>query len=322
MMLLGLASLTVLSIVESHLLDDRPWFRPKQAAAPPAAPPVSPPVSAPASPPGPVNTLVIGDSWAKQSFNYLADDCVGKTVGNFGVDASLAVNWASGACPQIPGGSCSVAAAAQGAPGAQYVWLSVGGNDFVGGGCSASVPDLATVIGGVLAAVKSALPTAKILMTGYCTPPSTAATFVPPACRAASQIGPLNDAVKMACDATVGCTFVDATSACGGSRVAFSDASLFANPMHLNQMGYQRFFQQPGVQSALACGVPAKYTVGSEVMLRGGSSKGAASAFVVLGLAGLVAAVTIFRQRRRVAIGVLATEESLQAIMADESASD
>jgi hypothetical protein len=205
--------------------------------------------------------LVIGDSYAKQSLNYLAGNCAGKTVANFGVDMSLAVDWANGVCVKNLAASCSAATAAQGAPGAQFVWFSAGGNDFMMGACVKTAEQLSQDIYGALVAVKAALPTAKILMTGYCTPPASGVTMVPPTCQPPTEIGPLNDAVKLACEKTVGCTFVDATSACGGSRVAYSQAAFFQDPIHPNQIGYQKIFQLPGVQNALSCG-PAAAPVG------------------------------------------------------------
>jgi lysophospholipase L1-like esterase len=263
--------------------------------------------------------LVIGDSYAKHSLNYLADNCAQKTVANYGVDSSRAIDWANSACPQFPGASCSAAFAAQQAPGAQFVWFSAGGNDFMMGGCIASAEQLSQVIYGALVTVRASLPTAKILMTGYCTPPASGVTEVPPTCQSPTEIGPLNDAVKLACGNVVGCTFVDATSACGGSSAAYSKPDFFQDPIHPNQIGYQQIFQLPGVQSALSCGPPAasvapaaplagptlqaKYTSEQGGMFRGASGKGKTLTFSMIGLAGVVFAAAGYgtiRWRRRI----------------------
>jgi lysophospholipase L1-like esterase len=284
-----------------------------------------------------VDILVMGDSYAKHSENYLADHCAGKSVANFGVDSSLASDWANGVCETETATACSPATAAQGAPGAQFVWLSVGGNDFMMDGCMTSAEQLSQVIYGALATVKANLPMAKLVMTGYCTPPPSGVTLVPPTCQSPTAIGPLNDAVKLACEKTVGCTFVDATSACGGSRSAFSQPAFFEDPIHPNQLGYQQIFQLPGVQSAFSCGAPAapaapaappagavlpsftaKYSSEHGGMLRGVSGRGKALTFAIVGLAVTVFAAAAFaaiRWRRRIiAEETIMTDEATELL--------
>jgi len=201
------------------------------------------------------DVLALGDSWAKHSLTYLADNCAGKTVHNGGVDKSTAVQWAAGLCaaPAGPPSACNAQTAFQGVHGVKSVWFSVGGNDFLQSGCQLTAAQMAKKVARALIALRAAAPTVNIVMTGYCTPPPAAAQAFP-SCVLGS-IGTLNDGIKNACLGTHGCTFIDAVSACGGSRVAFSKPALFQDAFHLNQKGYQALFQMPGVQTALSCGV-------------------------------------------------------------------
>jgi hypothetical protein len=200
-----------------------------------------------------VDILVLGDSWAAHSLDYLAGNCAGKTVLNRGVDGSTAAQWAAGSCPGLPLG-CSAAAAFQGVVGVKSVWFSIGGNDFLKSGCMSTGAQISQVVKLALSALKVAAPKVKILMTGYSTPQPAVAKAIP-SCNSPVLIGTLNDAIKAACTANPACKCVDAVSACGGSRATFSHPQYFQDAMHMNQMGYQSLFRMPGVQKVLSCGV-------------------------------------------------------------------
>jgi hypothetical protein len=170
---------------------------------------------------------------------------------NTGVDNSLASEWAKGSCPDK--GQCSAPAVFSPAYGSgyKYAWFSVGGNDFIFEGCINFFGMLKGKIQRAIQAVHAAGPPGmKILMTGYCIPPSILNQFV---CRDTESIAELNGAIGEACTTTPGCTFVDATSACGGSPHTFSDPRLFADYIHPNEEGFQKIFGMPAIQDFFGC---------------------------------------------------------------------
>lgn len=210
--------------------------------------------------------LVLGDSYAQRSGNYLALDCDGTTVVNRGVGDSTAAEWAGGYCDNDAGWysfkdgqGCSATDAFSSKYGSGYtrVWFSIGGNDYIYSGCMMPELYLIRLIKSAIVKIRDAAPQgAKILMTGYCIPPGPLKMLGGLLCSDPHQIKNLNGAIKAACHQIPECTFVDATSACGGSDTRFSEPKLFADGIHVNQFGYSRIFAMPGVQSFFGCGYP------------------------------------------------------------------
>lgn len=191
------------------------------------------------------NVLVVGDSWASRSLDYLSDVCAETSVVNRGEDGSTAYHWGQGSKARDAFSSVH-------GSGYSHVWLSVGGNDFLGLGCSLGLPMLSSVIGSALQKVKAAAPSGiTILMTGYSTP---SGQLNHGSCTSFAALAILNEAVKAACQGEPACKFVDVTDACGGSSSSYSDVKYFTDAIHLNQQGYYRIFRLPGVQQVLGCG--------------------------------------------------------------------
>eukprot|EP00930_Biecheleria_cincta_P014106 TRINITY_DN12267_c0_g1_i1.p1 TRINITY_DN12267_c0_g1~~TRINITY_DN12267_c0_g1_i1.p1 ORF type:complete len:332 (+),score=31.73 TRINITY_DN12267_c0_g1_i1:49-1044(+) len=201
--------------------------------------------------------LAIGDSWAQGIGESLASVCAGSTVVNRGASGSTAVQWTTGSCPDIQrteGRQCSLADAFSNQWGSGYTHaiLFLPYNDYMNDGCAMSRAQVSSLVRDALAAVKSAAPDGmRILMTGYCVP---SASIEEGSCTNPDMMVALNGGIKDACDVEAACTFVDATSVCGGNTSAWSTATYFEDNIHINEEGYARLFSTAGVQSALSCG--------------------------------------------------------------------
>jgi hypothetical protein len=79
---------------------------------------------------------------------------------------------------------------------------------------------------------------------------------LPGPCASIDTLATLQKAVRDACGAEPSCTFVDAHAACGGSNSTFSDPKYFEDTIHINQDGYYKVFELPGVQEVLGCSSP------------------------------------------------------------------
>jgi len=133
----------------------------------------------------------------------------------------------------------------------QYVWVSIGGNDFLSSGCALPADGLEQRVTSVLSTVKSsARPGVRIVTTGYCQvwkPEDPDTTCGKPA-----SISTLQSAIGSATAAVNG-TFIDAAEFCGGSATAFSPSTYFRDAVHLNARGYCHLLTQPAIQRAFGC---------------------------------------------------------------------
>jgi len=165
--------------------------------------------------------------------------CAGVQVYNAAIAGTTAQQWADGLLDGVDASQCG------GTP--DYVWLSVGGNDALNTGCSASKSTLVSAIKAAINAVKTKYPSATIVMTGYCMAMSNEE------CANQGDYTNLAEALQQATDET-SVTFVDSISACGGSISSWSTSGYFQDFIHLNNRGYCKVFTQSVVQSGFACG--------------------------------------------------------------------
>lgn len=184
--------------------------------------------------------------------------CKGSTVYNAAIGGTTAVQWTGdGHLDALGTTKCG------GTP--DYIWLSVGGNDVLNTGCG-DTEDQASITAKVTAsinAVKAKAPGVKILMTGYCMPQSAERRLFDEsesgkhdrrlACTSPANFAMLGNAIKAAAEAYSMVTFVDGTTACGGSKTAWSNKRYFADAIHLNKQGYCKMFTPPKVQEFFGC---------------------------------------------------------------------
>ena len=204
------------------------------------------------------NILLLGDSMAELSYNYVSGACPNSKVVNSGVSSSTAAEWAASStnCPAGGGASCSAATAFAAAPQTTHVWLSVGGNDFLDGGClgdATSLQSLTTTIQNAITTVRAAVGSqVKIVMTGYCIAKMPLSEFGGN-CGTRAALNALNTAVGQATVGLANVEYVDASYFCGATATSYSDPAFFLDAIHLNQLGYCTVFTEPGVQTALSC---------------------------------------------------------------------
>jgi hypothetical protein len=208
--------------------------------------------------------LVAGDSWAVGLGTMLPQACTGKTVVNMGVTGSTASVWGTHdilglPCPDKPHEKCSAIALNALSPvygsGYKHIWLSVGGNDFLLTRCSHSrMKPMFNLIQSALLAVKNSAPEGvEILMTGYPVMSHPLVAFAGTACVTPSDFNPFQDTIKAACESVQGCTFIDITSALGGSRSTYSELLYYTDDVHVSQEGILKIVKMPEIQKFFGC---------------------------------------------------------------------
>jgi len=205
--------------------------------------------------------LIMGDSMAELSFDILAKSCSGKSVINLGVSGSTANEFFTGQAETggcIDGDVCSAKDAFKSNYGSGYthVWLSVGGNDWLGAQCDADIEStLEDKISGVIDSVFKESPKGgiKLLITGYGYP-SDAVGECP---KGNEKVDRLQNAIQQAAVNNVNADsilFVQATlELFGGSTTNYSDKKWFADAIHLNEAGYKKLFSLVEIQDFLKC---------------------------------------------------------------------
>lgn len=189
---------------------------------------------------------VLGDSWAEGSFNQIATSCSGATVTNHGVGGSTADQWATTTTGEFSLNPPALAT---------HVWLSVGGNDFLG---ECKVPsDMAANMAGVIARIHTALPNIPILLFGYTVPSGGYAGDDPSetACATPSATTPLATIIRQAADADSGTTWVNIAGTLGGNAdtETRSSTAYYGDAIHPNVAGYAKLFELPAVQQFFEC---------------------------------------------------------------------
>lgn len=195
------------------------------------------------------NVLVIGDSMSEYAGKSLESFCRGTQVRNAAVGGTTAAQWAtqSWLLDRIGSEQCG------GEP--DFIWLTVGGNDFLQTDCRASSDEIAAQITASIQAVKQRAPNAPIVMTGYCMPQGMENRQSN--CNSPQKFHGLMNAIRQAAAADESVIYVESVDACNGTMDSWSSGEYFFDPIHLNNRGYCKVFSQPAFQ-ALGC-EPAEY---------------------------------------------------------------
>lgn len=179
------------------------------------------------------NTIIqIGDSFAEYSKQSLATFCSGKTVENLGVSGTTTNDWDED----------TIRGALEGKQFDQ-IMLAIGGNDYLGSGCTLSKDILRQRVASTIDRfISVANPIKDIVLLGYCQP-----TNVFDICGKVVLAEDLNGALA---SAVIGkkAIYVDTTGACGGGNERY-----MADPIHPNNRGYCTLYQNEMTQKALGC---------------------------------------------------------------------
>jgi len=209
--------------------------------------------------------LLIGDSNAQLSLNYLEKVCKGKKVNNLGISGSTALQWSQDErgdlCAGSSIGACSAAEAFSPKYGRGYthLWISLGGNDFLDSMCTMPEEELQRRMNEVVKSARAAAgPDVTIVMMGYPMPTAQVTESYCPDYKPSDTM--VNREAKNACAADSNCRFVS-TAFLDGARSydEFSSGQLHADAIHLNAKGYCAMFTMKEVQEAFQC-EPAEYT--------------------------------------------------------------
>lgn len=217
--------------------------------------------------------LVIGDSWGSLSGNYLANVCGTSSTRPIQNDAKSGTTAKQWAYNRLGVESMEKAKYAY-----KYVWISLGGNDFLKTNCDISLAD--EVAGNVVNVIKQVVDASlgvanpgevasgvdiKILYLGYARPSKdvcgggrTAKLFV-------KQGEIIFDAIRNS-DYAEYVTLVDvndmfvttqegSSETSQGNSLALSDPAYFEDAIHLNEAGYVELFSGYRVESFFGCSV-------------------------------------------------------------------
>eukprot|EP00933_Yihiella_yeosuensis_P072080 TRINITY_DN80376_c0_g1_i1.p1 TRINITY_DN80376_c0_g1~~TRINITY_DN80376_c0_g1_i1.p1 ORF type:complete len:250 (+),score=42.62 TRINITY_DN80376_c0_g1_i1:105-854(+) len=186
--------------------------------------------------------LIVGDSMAEFAKSTLATHCGGVTVVNKGSGGSTAAQWAQNT-------DCCNTAEAVTAVGTtpKIAWLSVGGNDFMNGGCSTAQP-LQSNIEKAIANLQAKAAGVKVILTGYA---GITADLEISGC-SVTKIPDLNNVIKAAA-AAKGATYVDVLTVAGGTASTYANKGYFTDKIHLNSKGYCKLWTLPTLQLAFGC---------------------------------------------------------------------
>lgn len=179
--------------------------------------------------------LVLGDSWASLSGDYMSNVCGPQTtrlVQNDAKSGSTADDWASG--------ETAVKSMTNANYDYDYVWLSLGGNDFLDAKCDISVAeqvgeDIITTISHIVD--NSANPNIKILYFGYSYPSSdicgdgTTADLFDQQSALIRKAIKNSDYSKYVTVLDISKTFVTMSSS------PLSDEKWYADEIHMNELG-------------------------------------------------------------------------------------
>jgi lysophospholipase L1-like esterase len=209
--------------------------------------------------------LLIGDSEAQLSLNYLEQVCKNKKVNNLGISGSTALQWSQnergGLCAGSSIGACSAAEAFSPKHGKGYthLWISLGGNDFLESTCTMPEEELQHRMNEVVRSARAAAgPAVTIVMMGYPIPTARVTESYCPGYKPSDRM--VTREAKNACATDLNCRFVETAFVDGaGSYDEFSSGHLHADEIHLNAQGYCALFTMKEVQEAFQC-EPAEYS--------------------------------------------------------------
>lgn len=197
--------------------------------------------------------LLLGDSWASLSGDYAANICglsSTRQVTNAAKAGTTASQWAEG--------ETAIQSMEKAEYEYDYVWISLGGNDFLDNKCDISLAeevaaDIVTVIGHVVD--NSPNENIKILYFGYSVPSDDVCQNGMTAQLFEEQGAIIFEAIQ-ASDYAKYVTLLDISEMfvkTWGSNGGLSDPYYYYDEIHLNQMGYLHLFSSYRVQRFFGC---------------------------------------------------------------------
>lgn len=195
--------------------------------------------------------LLLGDSWAAIAGDYAANICGlsnSRLVTNDAQNGSTASDWAEK--------ETAVQSMEKGEYDYEYVWLSLGGNDFLDAKCDISISDqvaedIVTVIGQIVD--NSPNPDIKILYFGYSVPSVDVCGNGQTAQLFEEQGAIIFNAIKSSAYSDYVTTFDISEMFVKWGTNGLSDEYYYYDEIHLNQMGYLHLFSSYKVQRFFGC---------------------------------------------------------------------
>lgn len=202
--------------------------------------------------------LHVGDSYAYRLGQTLEKYCKGSEVVNAGIGGTTAEQWSQWEQKDIFMNSCK-----DEDMNFDEVYISVGGNDFNGSGCTLSHEELTTRMEDAIHnIVYNIAPGAKTyVVMGYCiTPEPVVRGNVPPELQhctepgAAHPIDPTKTPLKVDMPPGSVLDVYDSAYACGGTETSGGDPKYFKDSQHPNAMGFCKIFTESSdVQDSFRC---------------------------------------------------------------------
>jgi hypothetical protein len=198
------------------------------------------------------NILIFGDSWAELArADILEGVCPGATVRNTGIGGTTAEYWATKDFDaDLPTGFIP-----------DYIWVSLGGNDYLGSDLIDCLEDPATVAGYLSTVInkldaKFSSHGTKILLTGYeVIPTEVIKDENGQYCLTAPVWEELSSVYEYSYPSST--TVIPVEGLFGGSVEGGTwtqpDLSYWADEIHLNDEGYKKMFMHPPIYNFLGC---------------------------------------------------------------------
>lgn len=200
--------------------------------------------------------LVLGDSWGSFSGGDLKDVCSHGAIDNEVYKVMAIANKAKSGSTAEEWATQDQVADSYDQKNYDYVWLSVGGNDALGKFCAQSAfPD---IVGNILQLIQdiveeSSNEDVKILFTGYGYPTMDLCMFG----RTISTFDNLTAMIHEAIAASAYSSYVTLIDLSDkfvtDNSSPYSDSEFYADPIHLNQNGYDRFYAFKEIQTFFEC---------------------------------------------------------------------
>jgi len=213
------------------------------------------------------NLLVLGDSWASISKDYLRYVCSPHSL-FLGGDAAEGIKFLNVQNDAKSGSTAAQWASKELAKRSfqksndfEYVWLSIGGNDFLSGGCDMETKqeiaaDILSIISHIVES--SSNNDIKILYFGYTYPTTDVCGGGTTAAKMDEISNYVRDSIGNSSSFSSHVTLVDITSELVTPKSApLSDKQWFADSIHINEYGYFKIFSMPAIQEFFGCIEPA-----------------------------------------------------------------
>jgi len=234
--------------------------------------------------------LLLGDSWAAIAGDYAANICGlsnSRLVTNDAKSGTTAAQWAEG--------ETAVGSMEKAEYDYEYVWLSLGGNDFLDNKCDIDISEevaanIVTVIGHIVD--NSPNEDIKILYFGYSVPSDDVCGNGITAQLFEEQGAIIFDAIKASAYADYVTTFDISEMFVKWGNGGLSDSYYYYDEIHLNQMGYLHLFSSYKVQRFFGCSAAQTIELkGISAVVEGKDNPSHLAGSVITTLLGLVMGV-------------------------------